>query len=135
MLAGASIPVSADGGSLTKDRFIGGRYPVTPDGRYFVVRGRLWRMSDPSLPDDRRELLVADLMRARRDVRLARLAGDTAAEAAARARVDTAKQALGERGDAWWSDGAPDLNRHMIHNSPYWEWFAALPTTSPIEKP
>jgi hypothetical protein len=25
-------------------------HPVTPDGRYFVVRGRLWPMSNPSLP-------------------------------------------------------------------------------------
>ena len=24
-------------------------YPHTPDGRYFVVRGRLWRTSDPHL--------------------------------------------------------------------------------------
>lgn len=24
-------------------------YPVTPDGRYFVVRGRLWRRSNPGL--------------------------------------------------------------------------------------
>jgi hypothetical protein len=24
-------------------------YPVTPDGRYFVVRGRLWRLSNPAL--------------------------------------------------------------------------------------
>jgi len=22
------------------------KHPVTPDGRYFVVRGKLWRMSD-----------------------------------------------------------------------------------------
>jgi hypothetical protein len=27
-------------------------YPVTPDGRYFVVKGRLWRRADPALPDD-----------------------------------------------------------------------------------
>jgi hypothetical protein len=33
------------------------RYPVTPDGRYFIVRGRLWRMSDPSLDPARREEL------------------------------------------------------------------------------
>ena len=26
------------------------RYPVTPDGRYFVVRGRLWRCANPALP-------------------------------------------------------------------------------------
>ncbi len=24
--------------------------PGTPDGRYFVVKGRLWRKSDPRLP-------------------------------------------------------------------------------------
>lgn len=28
------------------------QHPVTPDGRYFVVRGRLWRMADPSLAED-----------------------------------------------------------------------------------
>ena len=39
---------------------------VTPDGRYFVVRGRLWRRANPSLPADRRELLVRELMNARR---------------------------------------------------------------------
>src|SRR3546814_12988328 len=32
-------------------------YPVTPDGRYFVVRGRLWRMSNPSLHPDTRHRL------------------------------------------------------------------------------
>jgi hypothetical protein len=26
-------------------------HPVTPDGRYFVVRGRLWRMANPGLDD------------------------------------------------------------------------------------
>jgi hypothetical protein len=25
------------------------KHPVTPDGRYFVVRGRLWRMANPDL--------------------------------------------------------------------------------------
>ncbi len=28
-------------------------YPNTPDGRYFVVRGRLWRSSNPPLTDSR----------------------------------------------------------------------------------
>jgi hypothetical protein len=59
-------------------------YPVTPDGRYFVVRGRLWRMSNPDLPADLRAELVRELMDARRK--------------RDRARVDAAKRALGERG-------------------------------------
>jgi hypothetical protein len=44
----------------------------------------------------------------------------------ARARVQEAKVALGERGAPWWSDGAPDFNRRMAANTPYAEWFAAL---------
>lgn len=99
-------------------------YPVTPDGRYFVVRGRLWRMSDPSLDPARREALVKDLMSARRAVRDA--AGDTDARRAARARVDAAKRALGERGEPWWTDGTPDWNRRMVKSTPYADWFASL---------
>jgi len=106
-------------------------YPVTPDGRYFVVRGRLWRMSNPALGVERREALVAALMTARRDVGMARRRGDPSAEAAARDAVDRAKVALGERGAVWWDDGAPDLNRHMARTTPYADWFAALPTTVP----
>ena len=105
----------------------GDRYPVTPDGRYFVVRGRLWRRSDPSLPEARRAHLVTALMTARRAVGVSRRRADDAALAAARAGVDSAKIALGERGPAWWTDGAPDLNRHMAANTVYADWFAALP--------
>ncbi|MGY2733407.1 hypothetical protein [Sphingomonas sp. UYP23] len=101
-------------------------HPVTPDGRYFVVRGRLWRTSDPSLGEEERAALVASLMDARRAVGTARKAGDVADEKAARAAVDAAKCGLGERGPVWWSDGAPDLNRHMARNTPYTEWFASL---------
>lgn len=43
---------------------------------------------------------------------------------AARADVDPAKVALGERGPVWWEDGAPDLNRHFAKNTPYAEWAA-----------
>ena len=53
-------------------------------------------------------------------------AKDMAAREAARGRVDAAKHALGERGAVWWSDGAPDYNRHMAKNTPYAEWFASL---------
>lgn len=101
-------------------------YPITPDGRYFVVRGRLWRMSDPSLAPARREQLVKSLMRARRAVSSARRAADKTAEDAAHDEVEQAKRSLGERGPVWWSDGAPDLNRHMVHTGPYADWFAGL---------
>lgn len=99
-------------------------HPTTPDGRYFVVRGRLWRTSNPGLAPDERERLVAALMAARRAVRTG--AGDVAAIKAARAAVDAAKRALGERGPVWWTDGAPDYNRHLARNTPYADWFAAL---------
>lgn len=101
-------------------------HPVTPDGRYFVVRGRLWRTSDPALSEERRAELVSQLMTARRDVGTARRSGDGEAERAARQRVDAAKHGLGERGAVWWTDGAPDYNRHMARNTPYAGWFAAL---------
>ena len=101
-------------------------YPTTPDGRYFVVRGRLWRKSNPALSDTERQRHVNALMDARRAVGVARRAHDKDAEAAARAHVDRAKHALGERGTVWWDDGAPDLNRHMARNTPYADWFASL---------
>ena len=102
-------------------------YPHTPDGRYFVVRGRLWRTSNPTLEPAERTRLVSDLMAARRAVRDAK--GDPAATAEARARVDAAKRGLGERGPVWWDDGAPDLNRRMVRSTPYAGWFAALPVS------
>jgi hypothetical protein len=103
-----------------------GGHPVTPDGRYFVVRSRLWRRVDPSLSEERRAELVAELMGARRAVRMALRTGNAAELAAARATVNTAKTALGERGEVWWQDGAPDLNRRMAANTIYAEWFAHL---------
>lgn len=103
------------------------RYPTTPDGRYFVVRGRLWRTANPALSADERDRLTHALMDARRAVGAAKRAGDATAERAARRDVDAAKVALGERGPVWWDDGAPDYNRHMARNTPYAEWFAGLP--------
>lgn len=102
------------------------KHPVTPDGRYFVVKGRLWRLANPQLPAEKKTALVSELMRARRAVRFAASAGDEAAEAEAHRDVDAAKQALGERGPVWWNDGAPDLNRHMARTTPYAAWFAGL---------
>ncbi len=73
-------------------------YPTTPDGRYFVVRGRLWRCSDPTLDEQQRAAWIRKLMAARRAVRAARGRDDPQALQAARAAVDRAKIALGERG-------------------------------------
>lgn len=97
--------------------------PVTPDGRYIVVRGRLWRRVDPALDESRREELVSALMVARRAVGSALRSGEGDALAAARAGVDAAKRGLGERGPVWWTDGAPDYNRRMARNTPYAEWW------------
>lgn len=106
------------------------RYPQTPDGRYFLVRSRLWRTTNPTLPPETRQALVHELMEARRAKGLAMRAADAAAREAARQRIDAAKHALGERGQPWWHDGAPDLNRHLVRTTPYAEWFAALPENS-----
>lgn len=100
--------------------------PLTPDGRYIVVRGRLWRASNPALASADRAALVEVLMAARRAVGQARKAGDRTAENAAHVAVNIAKTALGERGPPWWSDGAADFNRHLARTSPYAEWYAAL---------
>ncbi len=103
------------------------RYPVTPDGRYFVVRGRLWRCADPALDEPARTALTQELMSARRAKQQAMRRDDAVAREAARTRVDAAKRALGERGPVWWSDGAPDCTRRMARNTPYARWFAELP--------
>ncbi|MES2889118.1 MAG: hypothetical protein V4739_14070 [Pseudomonadota bacterium] len=101
-------------------------HPVTPDGRYFVVRGRLWRCSNPALPPAERQRWVDALMHARRAVGQA-LKGQAPVDlAAARAQVDVAKRALGERGPVWWTDGAPDWNRHAVHTTPYAAWHAEV---------
>jgi hypothetical protein len=101
-------------------------YPVTPDGRYFVVRGQLWRTTDPAIPLRSRQKLTKELMKARRVVGAALRNNDPVAMKAARAAVDAVKVALGERGQPWWTDGAPDFNRRMAKNTPYANWYAAL---------
>ena len=102
------------------------KYPGTPDGRYFVVSGRLWRTSNPALEPERRQMLVDRLMDARRAVGAAKKAQSEEAERHARAAVDEVKRALGERGPVWWTDGAPDFNRRMVKNTPYADWYAGL---------
>lgn len=104
--------------------------PRTPDGRYIVVRERLWRATNPHLPQSERERHVAALMDARRAVGAAKRAGDAQAEKSARARVHEAKIALGERGEVWWNDGAPDQNRKMVRNSSYADWWLSREASS-----
>jgi hypothetical protein len=70
----------------------------TPDRRYLVIRGRLWRLSNPFLDPAEHAKLVHELMSARRAVLVAT---DSRDRMAARQRVDTAKRALGERGEVW----------------------------------
>jgi hypothetical protein len=94
----------------------------TPDRRYLVIRGRLWRLSNPFLDPAEHERLVRELMSARRAVLAA---ADSRTRMAARHRVDTAKRALGERGEVWWDDGSPDYNRRLVGNTPYAAWFAS----------
>jgi hypothetical protein len=61
----------------------------------------------PSIPEERRQELVNELMDARRAVGEAKRKSDSEAERAARARVHAAKVALGERGEPWWErDGS-----------------------------
>jgi uncharacterized protein len=79
---------------------------VVDGGRYVLIDGRRWRATDPSIPEAERARLVAELMRARRDVARALRAKDADAEREARARVHAAKVALGERGERWWERDA-----------------------------
>jgi uncharacterized protein YcaQ len=73
---------------------------TTEDGHYFVINGRRWRATDPSIPEERRDELVRILMAWRREVRDTK---GTPRESDARAGVQAAKVALGERGSPpWW---------------------------------
>ena len=103
------------------------RYPVTPDGRYFVAKNVLWRRTNPALPKDERQAHVNALMDARRAVKDATTEEETSA---ARARVHAAKVALGERGPVWWDDGAPDYGRRAPRNTPYAAWWEKLQADS-----
>jgi hypothetical protein len=99
---------------------------TTPDGRYIVVQGRLWRAADPTLSAERKVRHMRALLNGRRALKAAKLSGDAAAITDARRMVALAQVGLGERGRVWWKDGAPDLHRTLVKNSPYAPWFASL---------
>ena len=90
--------------------------PTTDDGHHVVIDGRRWRATDPAIPEKRRTELVRILMAWRREVRRTK---GTDGEAAARAGVQAAKVALGERGSPpWWEQ--TDAQRRA-------RWQAELP--------
>ena len=60
-----------------------------------VIKGRRWRITDPSIPEPLRQALVDELMSARRAVGAGGRADDPEAVLRARARVQDAKVALG----------------------------------------
>ena len=77
----------------------------TSDGRYILVGGRRWRATDPMIPPERAAELRSALMAWRREVKATR---GTEAERSARAGVQAAKVALGERGRPWWEQTAAE---------------------------
>lgn len=110
-------------GSKLMNRGCDSAAPLTPDGRYLIVRGRLWRTTNPALSKEDRDALVKLLMDARRMKGAAMRAHDAPAQERARQSVDEVKRKLGERGDVWWTDGSPDYNRQLAKNTPYAAWY------------
>ncbi len=83
--------------------------------RYFVVNGRRWRKTDPSIPAVLSKQLVRELMSARSAVKTAKSTDDFRALALARARVSDAKISLGERGRPWWETPTEEsLNTKLV---------------------
>ncbi|PRY39525.1 hypothetical protein [Umezawaea tangerina] len=87
--------------------------PKTDDGHFVVISGRRWRATDPEVPEPAAAVLRKALMAARRDVGRALRAGDD--PASARARVQVAKVALGERGTPWWEQTSEQRRHRWEH--------------------
>ena len=88
---------------------------LTPDGRHVVIEGRRWRATDPAIPEARRAELTRALMAWRREVRRTKGTQD---EARARAGVQAAKVALGERGVPWWEQSEPERQERWTAEVP-----------------
>jgi hypothetical protein len=89
---------------------------LDPDGRHVVIDGRRWRATDPAIPQERRSELQRVLMAWRREVRRTK---GTDEEAAARAGVQAAKLALGERGDPWWEQSEAERRTRWSADVPF----------------
>ena len=81
----------------------------TEDGHFVVISGRRWRATDPDIPSDVAARLRRALMAARREVGALLRKGEDPAPA--RARVQIAKVALGERGQPPWWEQTPGQRR------------------------
>lgn len=103
--------------------------PITPDCRYLIVKGRLWRAANPLLDDQERGQLVHELMGARRAVKAAKANQDEEGLAAAR-RSGQSEEGIGRTGPVWWHDGAEDFNRHLVKNTPYADWFSKVKSST-----
>ncbi|CAD6884617.1 unnamed protein product [Tilletia controversa] len=108
-------------------------YPVTPDGHYFLWNGwQLWRRTNPNLADDVRASLTKELMAARRAVGQANKSTKASDKkvlvAEARARVQKAKEGLGERGPVWWDEEKEGqaVDRKHVKITQYKEWAEGL---------
>ncbi|GLY98918.1 hypothetical protein [Actinoplanes sp. NBRC 103695] len=82
---------------------------MTEDGHFVVISGRRWRATDPAIPEEVAAELRKTLTAARRDVGRALPAGEDPKPA--RARVQAAKVALGERGTPWWEQSLEERRR------------------------
>ncbi|CAO1613545.1 unnamed protein product [Sympodiomycopsis kandeliae] len=105
------------------------KYPVTPDGHYFIVRGKCWRCTNPNLANDRRAQLQKELMNARRLLTKKNQEKSTREEIQAqRDRVQKCKEELGERGEPWWdvTSQHPVVDRKMVRNTVYKDWWDQL---------
>ena len=105
---------------------------TTPDGRYIVIQGRLWRAANPSLAAEAKVRHTRELLNGRRALKTAKLTGDEEAITAARKLIANAQVGLGERGKVWWKDGAPDLNRTLAKNSPYADWWVTVDSRAQV---
>ena len=70
---------------------------TTPDGRYIVVQGRLWRAANPTLSAERKVRYMRELLNGRRALKTAKLSDEEAAITAARQIVTLTQVGLNER--------------------------------------
>jgi len=90
----------------------------TPDGRYFVVKGQLWRCTNPALDEDTRQRLVNALMDARRAVKAAKASGDPHQLRVARHQVHGAKVA-----DSTWVAKQLRACRAPVRSLNHWKHY------------
>ena len=68
---------------------------TTPDGRYLVIQGRLWRAPNPALPAHAKVQCMRELLNGRRALKAAKASGDEDAIATARKQVARAQVGQG----------------------------------------